>query len=179
MFLSRKLISCVGKFDVVAAIPRGGVVVGFEISRKLHIPIVPLVVKKIPSSGEPELAVGAIDPGGFSLGTKNKEIENIVAERIKTYGHETDFSGKNIILTDDGIATGATMETAVYYLKKMNARKIIVAVPVVGRSEYEKFSKIVDRVIALTIPENFRAIGEFYQNFDQVEESDVIQLLER
>lgn len=177
--LAARLTPYEGRVDSIVAIPRGGVVVGFEISKELHVPLNTLVIKKIPSPYQPELAIGAIGPEGFTLGIKDKKTEKAVTERIRLYSQELNFLNKRVILTDDGVATGATIETAISYLKKKGVRKIIVAVPVVVKEEYEKLLKMVDGVISLTVPESFGAIGEFYRNFEQVDDRDVIQLLER
>ena len=163
----------------VVAIPRGGVVVAYEISNSLHLPLLPLVVKKIPTPGVPELASGAMAPEGLFLGEKSKSVERLINKRIKRYGGLPDFRNKNIILVDDGIATGATIETAISYLKEKNAGEITVAVPVVSKFEFRKIKKLVSNVVALKIPETFDAIGEFYRDFSQVSDAKVIQLLER
>jgi len=174
-----KLSSFKDNFGVVVAIPRGGVVVGFEISRLLGLPLMPLVVKKIPTFGESELAVGAVGPNGFSIGKRSKKIEKIVEKRIKMYGRPGNFGGKKILLVDDGVATGATIETAIYFLIKKNVSGITVAVPVVSKSEFERLQRLVKRAVALKTPNEFRAIGEFYRNFSQITDDEVIQLLHR
>lgn len=174
-----KLSSFKDDFDVVVAIPRGGVVVGSEISRLLGLPLTFLVVKKIPTFGESELAAGAVGPNGFSIGKRSKKIEKIVEKRIKMYGRPGNFRGKKILLVDDGVATGATIETAIYFLKKKNVSGITVAVPIVSKSEFERLRGLVKRVVALKTPDEFRAIGEFYRNFSQITDDEVIQLLHR
>ena len=174
-----KLSSFKGDFEVVVAIPRGGVVVGSEISGLLRLPLAPLVVKKTPTFCEPELAAGAVGPNGFSIGKRSRKIERIVEKRIKMYGRPGNFEGKKILLVDDGVATGATIETAIYFLQKRNVSGITVAVPVVSKSEFERLQRLVRRVVALKTPDEFRAIDEFYRNFSQITDDEVIQLLHR
>jgi len=177
--LAQKLLPLKKGSDLVVAIPRGGIIVGYEISRLLKLPLVPLVVKKVPTLGEPELAAGAVGPEGFSTGKKSRKIEKMVSERIERYDSQTDFEEKRIILTDDGVATGATIETAIFYLKEKKAALITVAVPVVTKNEFERLGLLADRVVALTTPDEFTSIGEFYENFTQVTDEEVIQLLHR
>jgi putative phosphoribosyl transferase len=177
--LGRELSAINDKYDLVAAIPRGGIVVGFKISKILNLPLTPLVVKKVPTFGQPELAAGAVAPEGVLTGKKSRQVEAEVSERIKKFGGLIDFSGKKVILVDDGVATGATIETAILFLKKKGVGAIAVAVPVVGRDEFEKLQKLVARVVALEIPYEFDAIGEFYREFPQVTDEEVIQLLQK
>lgn len=151
--------------------------VGYEISSFLKLPLVALVIKKVPTFGQPELAAGAVGPGGVSIGKKSGKIEKLVMERIKKYGSLTDFNGKKIILVDDGVATGATIETAIYYLRNKGVAQITIAVPVVAKEEFERLCKLADKVVALEIPDEFDAIGEFYEDFSQVNDSKVLQLL--
>ena len=175
--LARRLFSQKREESLVAAIPRGGVVVGYEISTFLKLPLVALVIKKVPTFGQPELAAGAVGPEGVYIGKKSGRIEKLVAERVKKYGSLTDFKGKKIILVDDGVATGATIETAIYYLRNKGVAQITIAVPVVAKNEFERLTKLADKVVALEIPDEFDAIGEFYKDFSQVNDSKVLQLL--
>lgn len=176
--LARRLFPLRRDYDVVVAIPRGGVVVGSEISKFLNLPLVPLVIKKVSTFAEPELAAGAVGPEGFFVGKKSREAEKIVLERIKKYGGLIDFSRKRIILVDDGVATGTTIETAISYLRKKDVGRVLVAVPVVAKSEFERLKQIADKAVALEIPVEFMAIGEFYRDFTQVTDEEVIQLLQ-
>ncbi len=176
--LARRLSSLGRDCDLVVAIPRGGVVVGSEISKFLNLPLVPLVVKKVSTSAEPELATGAVGPEGFFVGRKSKKAERTVLERIKKYGGLVDFSRKKVILVDDGVATGTTIKTAISYLRKKNVGGVLVAVPVVAKAEFERLEKIADKVVALETPVEFMAIGEFYRDFTQVTDEEVIQLLQ-
>lgn len=176
--LARKMDPLRGKFDLVAAIPRGGVVVGYEISKILGLPMKALVVKKVPTYGAPELAAGAVGPEGFSTGKKNVQVEKLVSERIKMYGGNADFKNKNVVLVDDGVATGATIEMAIRYLKSKAVGIVAIAVPVVSKDEYDRLEKMSDKVVALETPIEFGAIGEFYEDFSQVSDTDVIQLLQ-
>lgn len=177
--LARKLLDKEVKADIVAAIPRGGIPVGAEISRKLQIPMAPIVIKKVPTPGEPELASGAVGPEGISIGKKSVDVQNLVDGRIKKYGSCPPVSGKAVILTDDGVATGATIQAGILFLRKKKAGKIIVAVPVVAQDVYQSLFKLADDVVAVSTPDVFRAIGEFYGNFEQLTDDEVLQLLNR
>lgn len=139
--LSSKLLAGHVSADLVVGIARGGVVISREIANRLGIPHGVLVVKKIGSPGNPELAVGATVPKGQSLDTR----------------------GKTVILTDDGIATGETMRAAVLWVKRTGAKKIIVAVPVAPPD----IQIPADEYIVLETPQEFGAVGEFYKNFPQ------------
>lgn len=159
--LSQKLLKLKGiKNALVLAIPRGGVVIGKVVADTLGIPLGVIYAKKIPTSGQPELAAGAYIARG------NK------------FGKTPDVEGKTVILTDDGIATGATIETAIKYLKKKRAGKIILAVPVAPRETVEKFKHLADKLIILETPAYFGAVGEFFRNFPQVNDEEVVKLLQ-
>lgn len=153
--LGKELISRRITADLIVGLARGGVAVSAALSRVLHIPHDVLVVKKIGSPGNPELAIGACVPDGQQL----------------------DVSGKTIILTDDGAATGATMEAAIRWTTHHNAEKIIIALPVAPPDVVATLQTFANNVIVLEKPANFGAVGEFYRDFTQVTDRDVVQLL--
>lgn len=153
--LGKELISRHVTADFIVGLARGGVVVSSALSSALHIPHGVLVVKKIGSPGNPELATGAIVPDGQSL----------------------DVRGKVIILTDDGAATGATIEAAIRWVRGHGVKKIIVALPVAPPDVVLTLQTLADTVIVLEKPDNFEAVGQFYRDFTQVTDRDVVQLL--
>ncbi|MCX6794330.1 MAG: phosphoribosyltransferase family protein [Candidatus Gottesmanbacteria bacterium] len=153
--LAKELLSYRGAVDLVIGLAHGGVVVSAALSKILHIPHDVLVVRKIGSPGNPELAIGARVPHGQPL----------------------DIRDKTVILTDDGAATGATMYAAIDWVQQHNAKKIIVALPVAPPEIAAKLQTLVDDVIVLETPTDFRAVGQFYHDFTQVSDKDVIQLL--
>lgn len=180
---------------VVMAIPRGGVVVGKVLADKLGCPLGVLVVKKIGAPGNPELAIGAMGPDGetiWNLGIlgdlgvskeeMEREIEELrkeVIEKIKKYKIKNlDLKDKTVILTDDGIATGATMEAAIRYVHGKQPKKIVMALPVAPPETVEKFRNLVDELIVLETPEYFSAVGQFYEEFPQISDEEVVKLLE-
>ncbi len=183
---------------VVLAIPRGGVVIGKIISRVLNCPLDVLITRKIGAPGNPELAVGAVGPLGirvvdWELAKKvgadqnylKAQIENLkkeIKEREEKFRKgkpELKIAGKNVILTDDGIATGATIEAAIAWLKSQKAKRIILAVPVAPPEVIEKLRPLVDGLIVLEEPEFFAAVGQFYYDFPQVSDEEVVKLLEK
>lgn len=176
--LARRFASLNEVYDVVLAIPCGGVVVGRVIADYLRLPLFALVVKKVLTPGESELAAGAIGPEGVFSGRKSSEIEKLVKKRIEKFGRLGNLRGKKIILVDDGIATGATIETAIKYLKKKEVGKIILAMPVVPKDVIDEIHKKVDKVVVLKTPQEFQAVGEFYHYFPQVTDEEVLQLLQ-
>ncbi len=182
------------KADLILAIPRGGVVVGCEIAKVLKIPLDIIVTRKIGAPTQTELALGAIDPDGevvyeqalldqFQISNIKYQIEKEwkeVKRREDLYraGKKPhDVNGKSVILVDDGIATGSTMLAAINYLKRHKAKKITLAVPVAGQDSARKLAGEVDEAVILETPQNFQAVGQFYQNFLPVSDGEVVQLL--
>lgn len=181
---------------IVLAIPRGGVVVAEEISRLLGIPLDVLITRKIGAPQNPELAIGAVGPGGLRiidwelagrvgadtryLKAQISKLKSEIKEREEKFrkGKTTlEVSRKTIILVDDGIATGATTQAAVAYLKSKKAKKIILAIPVAPPEVVEKLKPMVDKIICLDQPEFFAAVGQFYREFEQVTDDEVIKIL--
>jgi len=184
---------------IVLAIPRGGVVVGKQLADFLGCPLDVIVTKKIPAPGSPELAIGAVGPASWrgepvideelaaKVGADEQylkfKIENLkfeVARREKEFRKgkpPLDLKNKIVILTDDGVATGATMAMAVEIVRQQEPKKIIVAVPVIARDSLEKIAALADEVVYLEAPELFFAVGQFYREFEQVSDEIVIKIL--
>lgn len=182
--------------DLVLGIPRGGVVVAKEVADQLKVPLDVLVVRKIGAPFQEELALGAVDPDGevvweqgllSQLTVESEELKEKIQQGWKELKRredvyragksQLDVAGKTILLIDDGIATGATTLSAVRYLKRHKA-KVVLAVPVASKESANKLSKEADEVVVLSVPENFQAVGEFYQKFLPVSDEEVIQLLQ-
>ena len=181
---------------VVLAIPRGGVVVGFQVAKYLNAPLDIVIPRKLGALDNPELAIGAISQDGSTilnqelikaLGVSNEYIElekrrqlAEIKRRLTKYRGSVkypDLKNKVIILVDDGIATGATVLAAVKFIKKLGAKKIVVATPVAPPDAVKKLRTEVDEVITLETPELFFAIGQFYEDFEQISDEEVIELL--
>jgi len=184
---------------IVLAIPRGGVVVGKQLADFLGCTLDVIVTKKIPAPGSPELAIGAVGPASWrgkpvideelaaKVGADEQylkfKIENLkfeVARREKEFRKgkpPLDLKNKIVILTDDGVATGATMAMAVEIVRQQEPKKIIVAVPVIARDSLEKIANLADEVVYLQAPELFFAVGQFYREFEQVSDEIVIKYL--
>ena len=196
--LSQKLAKYKSKKNaIVLGIPRGGVVVAKAVSENLKLPLDIVVTKKIGAPNQEELAIGAVGPEGTiildnklidTLGVKREYIEKMasqksdeIVERLIKFGKTKDskFKNKTIILIDDGIATGATVEVAVKYLKYKKANKIIIAVPIIPKSTVPKFKNMVDELIALKIPFVFDSVGRFYKDFSQVTDNEVSKIIKR
>lgn len=196
ILLERNLKEYSGKKNVVLlAIPRGGVVIGHYLSKDLKIPLDFLIVKKIPHPENEEVAIGAIgldfvyvdDELVQSQAIPEEYVNEITKEmkaqikaryeKYRKYKPEVKLSGKTVILVDDGIATGHTIYAAVKAIKKQKPKKIIVATPVSHPETLKGLKKKVDNAISLMVPENFNAIGQFYSDFEQVDDDTVIQFL--
>ena len=185
-----------GKKGIVLAIPRGGVVVGSVIAKSLNLPLDVIIPRKIGAPDNPELAIGAVAEDGTAildnhlikyLGVdleyvkeetegQKKEIER----RLKLYRQDISYpilKGLDVIVVDDGIATGSTMKAALASVKNRGAASITVAVPIGPPSTIEELNKIADRVVCLYTPEYFQAIGQFYKDFSQTTDEEVIKLL--
>ncbi len=188
--------SLVKDSGLVLAIPRGGIVVGKEISQRLNLPLEVLITKKIPAPNNPELAVGAVGEGGVvyldkelcrNLCLTKVFLKKIIAEKNKELELKKEFfrkdqpflnlQGKRLILADDGVATGATILAAVRVVRKFKPKEIVVAIPVVALDTLTKLEQEADRVIYLEAPEMFFSVDQFYKNFDQVSDGQVIKIL--
>jgi putative phosphoribosyl transferase len=196
-FLAENLSSYANRDDVlVLALPRGGVPVGAEVAKKLNAPLDVFVVRKLGLPGHPELAMGAIASGGvrvFNGEVMNSfripdEVVNAVSaeELIELQRRERAYrdnrpapevEGKTVILVDDGIATGSTMLAAVAALRQLNAARIVVAAPVIAGSTYYEIRRAADDVAAVMVPENFYAVGQWYEDFSQTSDDEVRALL--
>lgn len=194
--LARLLLKYEGHDTVVLALPRGGVVVGYEVARCLKAPLDIVVPRKIGAPGNSEYAIGAIAENGDGV-FNPREVESLdsewlseeiakekkeAARRLRLYRgqqKERNLENKNVILVDDGIATGYTMRAAVKYIKSKNPRKIIVAVPHGAKDSVENIKKEVDEVIVVEIPEWYGAVGSFYQEFQQTTDEEVVALLKK
>lgn len=183
---------------LVLALPRGGVPVAYEVAKALRAPLDLVLVRKLGTPGQKELAMGAIAGDGTivlnkniidSLGITNKDLEQVrhseeqeLARREKAYrGDKTypELSGKTIILVDDGVATGATIRAAVSLLRSRNPKRIVIALPVAPADITASLRREADDVICLACPEPFYAIGYWYRDFTQVSDQEVRKLLAR
>jgi putative phosphoribosyl transferase len=185
-----------GKKGIVLAIPRGGVVVGYIIAKTLNLPLDIIIPRKIGAPDNPELAIGAVAEDGNAILDQNsikylgvsgeyviEETERQKQEirrRLKLYRQDTfypDLKGLDVIVVDDGIATGLTMKAALVSVKNRGAASITIAVPVGSISTIDELEKMADRVVCLYTPKFFQAIGEFYRDFSQTTDEEVIGLL--
>jgi predicted phosphoribosyltransferase len=179
---------------VVLGIPRGGVAVARSLADKLQAPLGVVVTKKIVAPLQEELAIGAVGPEGESildtdliqkLGIEEEvlaaQIEKARA-KVKRYQAEfkdqLDLRDKNIILVDDGIATGATVKAAIKHLRSKKIKKLILAVPIAPQDIVSELKRSVDEMVVLETPRDFQAVGEFYESFPQVSDEEVLQLLQ-
>lgn len=189
--LSEKLLQYKGTNAVVLAIPRGGVPVGYEIAKRLQLPLGILLSKKIGHPANKEYAVGSVSLDSVIVNehiqlpeeyitNEIARLRKVLLEKQRLYMGNDEFpnvEGKNIIVVDDGIATGSTVLVSIAMLRKKNTGKIIVAVPVVPSDNVALFREKADEFVYLLAPDYFEAVGAFYEVFQQVEDKEVIQLL--
>lgn len=198
LLLSEKLTHYLGNDIVVIGLARGGVVVASAVASKLKAPLDVLVVKKIGAPGNPELAIGAVAPDGVGfidwkragrLGVDEKYIKRVIRDKREVIREKTllyrkkrksyKLQSKTVILVDDGVATGSTLEAAIKWVRTKHAGKIIVAIPVAPKDLLPKIAPEANELISLETPDAFDAVGQFYKNFEQVEDGEVVELLRR
>jgi len=180
---------------VVLAIPRGGVEVGCEVADYLDSEFSVLISRKLPFPHNPESGFGAVAEDGsifiFQGATywlDEGEIDRIVEEQKREVQRRVDalrkgkplpdIAGKTVILVDDGIAMGSTMMASVMFCKNREAHKIIVATPVAGKEVADELGRQVDEIVILEMPELFRAVAQVYENWYDVSDREVIDILE-
>jgi len=181
---------------LVLAIPRGGVVTGAVLAQELGADLDVVLSRKLRAPGQPELAVGAVSEDGQVylnhyarefldqmeeyLAQERRHQVAEIARRKKLFRGvrpQAAVAGRSVIVTDDGIATGSTMIAALQTVKTQKAREILVAVPVASPDRLAEVRSWCDDVVCLLAPEEFWAIGQFYQDFTQVEDEEVVQIL--
>ncbi|MEV0592299.1 phosphoribosyltransferase [Nonomuraea cavernae] len=181
---------------VVLALPRGGVAVAVPIARRLGAVLDVLVTRKIGYPPSPELGVGAIAEGGEPvfdhqllrrLGLTPESVADVVederrelARRVETYRQGRPLpalAGREVVVIDDGLATGGTARAALRAVRAANPARVTLAVPVGSRATVEALREEADEVIVLATPEDFRAVGQWYERFDQLSDADVLGLL--
>jgi predicted phosphoribosyltransferase len=193
--LGRCLVNEGVNADVVVGLPRGGVVAAAEVAHLLRRPLEVLVVRKIGHPLHREFAVGALAENDVVLldeetigsePTIRAKLAQVIAEekqRLEEYqrkfhpGGNFDFFRKSVVIVDDGLATGATMQAAVLSAKSQGARKILVAVPVASKSAVLKLERMADAVLALVVDPGFEAVGGYYESFSQTDDKEVLDLL--
>lgn len=185
------------KDAIILALPRGGVPIAYEIASLLHVPFTVLVARKLGAPGEEELAIGAIaEFGGLFLneelislmGVTARYIEEVREKELKELArrasvcrrHEfPDVKGKTVILVDDGVATGATMLAAIDAMRKKQVQAVVVAVPVIANDTVREIEAAADKLLCIEAPRVFLGVGQFYQEFEQVTDEEVVSLLKQ
>lgn len=184
-----------GDRPVILGLPRGGVVVGYEIARALAAPLDVLIVRKLGSPGAEEFAIGAVAPGATllnrylvaALGVSKEYLERVIARetdemvrRERVYRGSRPaipVEGRTVILVDDGLATGATAHAAVESLRRRNPKKIVFAAPVCSVDGAKALESVAGTVVCLERPQDFGAVGLWYQEFAPTTDAEVIACL--
>ena len=179
----------------VLALPRGGVPVGYEVAKALRAPLGVFIVRKLGVPGHRELAMGAIASGGIrvmnddvvdALRITESAIDEIAREELaelerreQIYGAlaTPPIAGRNVVLVDDGLATGSTMRAAVRAVREQGPKQIVIAVPVAASDTCLQLAAEADQIVCLSTPEPFNAVGLWYRTFDQTTDDEVRELL--
>lgn len=196
--LAARLAGEAGPDTVVLGLARGGVAVAAPVAEALAAPLDAMVVRKIGAPGQPELALGAIAPGdtrilnealvrvveatpGELAAAEAKALEELERRQRRLRGDAPPLAldGRRVLLVDDGLATGATMLAAVRSARALGARELVVAVPVASREALARIGGEADRIVALSTPVPFGAVGRHYDRFNQVTDDEVRALLGR
>jgi putative phosphoribosyl transferase len=197
--LARVLSHYAGRDDVIVlALPRGGVPVAAEVAKELGAPLDVFLVRKLGVPGHEELAMGAIASGGVLvldegvlrwLGISEEQVQRALARELDELRRREaayrdgrplpDLKSKTVILVDDGLATGASMQAAARAVRRHEPARIVIAVPVASRATCNQFRDDVDEVVCAVTPEPFYAVGNWYEDFSQTSDEEVQELLER
>ena len=193
----RKLARSLARFAgdpcaLVLGVPRGGVVVAAEVAEGLGLPLDVVIASKIGAPGNPEFAAGAVAPdgivtpnerAGFSvedISRASEDVHRLIERRLEAFRAGRPplvLAERTAIVVDDGIATGLTMRAAVAYLRRQHAARVVVAAPVMARDAKRAFESLADEVVALQAPADFWAVGQFYADFGQTPDAEVVRLL--
>jgi putative phosphoribosyl transferase len=195
--LAKALKAYAGKHPLVLGIPRGGVVLADAIARVLGGEVDVVLVHKLGAPGEPEFAIGSVDeqgrvhlseyaeklrlPRGYVEEEKERQLEAMRTRRAAYTPVRTplDPSRRIVIIVDDGLATGETMGSALAAVRARRPATLVCAVPVASDSAREKVKALADEVVCLDVPAFFGAVGQFYEDFGQVSDEEVIDMLRK
>ena len=197
----RQLAAALTEFEgrpevLVLGLPRGGIPVAHEVAKQLHVVLDVCLVRKLGVPGHAELAMGAIADGGIEvlsldlirdLGIPRPLVEQVaVKERLELERRDRLYrggrpparvDGRIVLLVDDGFATGSTMEAAILVLRQQAPARVVAAAPVGPRDTCERLRVIADDVVCLSTPESFEAVGQWYEEFEQTRDEEIMQLL--
>ena len=196
--LAERLEDLRGRDVVILGLPRGGVPVAFEVARALGLPLDVIVVRKLGMPSQPELAMGAIGEGGVRIlnqelrqwgdvtggeiaaveRREQAELESRVT-RLRAGRSRIPLKGRTAVIVDDGVATGSTARAACQVARAQGASQVVLAVPVAAAEAAESLCGIADEVVCLQIPDSFYAVGQWYEDFSQVPDEEVVGLLKR
>lgn len=191
--LSRALKKYHNEDVIILAVPRGGVPIGKKVAEALHFPMDITLIKKVGHPVNKEYAIGAVGLNTEFFNETDKmvtrdyvreeteKVRDKLRERYKKYmGNKDplDLTHKTVIIVDDGIATGSTLLATVQLARKKGASKVVVAAPVGPFSAVKKLQEVADEVICLEMPPDFRAVGQFYDHFEEVNDDEVVSMLQ-
>lgn len=184
-----------GKNALVLGIPRGGVMIAYQIARVLNAELSVVVTKKLPHPRQPELAIGAVAEDGSVFLTSNAgDLDREVVQKIHTDQLQEiksrmnrfrngkplpDMSNRIVIIADDGIATGSTIVPAIKLCQSRKAAKVIVAAPVSGKRYVREINALADEVVIAEQPDMFYAVGQVYEDFHNLSDEEVIEQLQQ
>lgn len=196
--LATELTQYSDKQPIIIGLPRGGIPLGFEIAEILHAPLEVLVARKIGHPYNPEFGIGAIAEGNVRVLDKpivnlleisKKELDNVtniekeeLKRRVALYRNNKPLpalKNRTVILVDDGLATGVTARAAISSIKKRKPKQLIFASPVCAYDTARELEHLVDKVICVTTPVDFAAVGLWYRSFEQVSDEEVVELLKQ
>lgn len=181
---------------LILALPRGGVAVGYQLSLALHVPLDVFITRKIGAPGNPEYAIGAVGETGShylnqeainSFGLSRHELDRLIHIQEKEIARRRDLyrqgrplprlTGRTVLLVDDGIATGSTFMASALAIRSLQPHRLVGVIPVGPPSTIREVRAHVDELVVLMTPDPFEAVGNFFMDFTQVEDRDVIQYL--